>query len=112
MNQEVTNLAKILAKYLNNECDNSEKEILQAWLKDSEKNQKVLDNLMDKRKLQDDLIQYNRFDKEAAWEKLASRFEESKPNVLQINYKRFLFVASVLLVLFSVSFLYFNSVPS
>lgn len=56
MNQEETNLSKILAKYLNNEYNVSELKILHFWLSESKENQKVLDDLMNSKTLEGDLI--------------------------------------------------------
>src|SRR5690606_18212099 len=107
MNQEETNLSKILAKYLNNECSDSELKILHSWLSESKENQQVLDDLMNSNTLEGDLIIYNSFNKQAAWENIASHIEKGKSNIFQINYMRFLLAASVVIVLFSVSFLYY-----
>jgi transmembrane sensor len=107
MNQEETNLSKILAKYLNNECSDSELKILHSWLSESKENQKVLDDLMNSKTLEGDLIIYNSFNKQAAWENIASHIEKGKSNIFKINYMRFLLAASVVIVLFSVSFLYY-----
>jgi len=112
MNQQESNLAKILVKCLNNECNDSEKEIINAWLLKSEENQKILDDLMNAKRLEADLIQYNSFTKDAAWRKLESQFQQNKPNVLRIFHRRLLYVASIVLVIFSISFLYVKYNPS
>ena len=108
MNQEETNLAKLLAKYLNNECNDSEMEELRAWLSKSKENQNILDELTNAKTLENDLIQYNSFNKELAWKKISTHFHEDKANIFKINFKRSLLVASIVSVLFSVSFLYFK----
>jgi transmembrane sensor len=112
MNQEKTNLAKLLAKYLNNECNDSEKEILQAWLMKSEKNQKVLDDLQDPKKLQEYLVQYNLFDKEAAWKEMSRQFLEGDVNVTKFNTRWLLMVASIIVIVFSATLFFIKySVP-
>lgn len=108
MNQEETNLAKLLAKYLNYECNDSEMEELRAWLSKSKENQNILDELTNAKTLENDLIQYNSFDKEIAWKKISTHFREEKANIFKVNFKKYLLVASIVSVLFSVSFLYFK----
>jgi len=108
MNQEETNLAKILAKYLNDECNDSEKELLQAWLNESPKNQQVLDDLRNAKTLEYDLIHYNLFDKEVAWKKISPHFLEDNANVTKFNTRWMLMVASILVILSSVGLLYYK----
>ncbi|WP_159638469.1 FecR family protein [Sphingobacterium composti Ten et al. 2007 non Yoo et al. 2007] len=110
MNQEETNLAKIIAKYLNNECDDSERELLESWLLQSKKNRDVLDDLMNSQRLQEDLIQYNLFDRAAAWGKLSDKFNANSTSVKKFRFNKFVYAAAIIFAIISVSFFYLKYV--
>ncbi|NGM74397.1 FecR family protein [Sphingobacterium sp. SGL-16] len=96
----------IIVKYIKGDCSPAEKEQLDIWLAQNKKNQDLLDSLLNSKSFEQDIINYNLFDKEEAWNKLSAKINQKDKKVIKFYPRHWFYVASIILVLFSISFLY------
>ncbi|MBD1430662.1 FecR family protein [Sphingobacterium litopenaei] len=96
----------VIVKYIKGDCSLAEKEQLDIWLAQNKKNQDLLDSLMNSKSFEQDIINYNLFDIEEAWTKLAAKINQKEKKVIRFYPHHWFYVASIILVLFSISFLY------
>jgi len=96
----------IIVKYIKGDCSLVEKEQLDIWLAKNKKNQDLLDSLLNSKSFEQDIINYNLFDKEEAWNKLSAKINQKDKKVIKFYPRHWFYVASIILVLFSISFLY------
>jgi transmembrane sensor len=96
----------IIVKYIKGDCSLAEKEQLDIWLAQNKKNQDLLDSLLNSKSFEQDIINYNLFDKEEAWNKLSAKINQKDKKVIKSYPRHWFYVASIILVLFSISFLY------
>ena len=75
MYHDKTIIPKIISKYLHGKCEEDELKIIDAWLKEHPKNQELLDQLKNSQELSENLIHYNSFDKEEAWNSLMTKLD-------------------------------------
>ena len=67
---------EIIGKYLANEIDNKEKEIIESWLNESEENVRVLD--LHKKAWQETRISFQAEDAESVFKNLLSRIDDQQ----------------------------------
>ena len=70
-----TIITQIISKYLQGKCEDDELKIIDTWLKEHPKNQELFNQLKDTQQLTEDIVQFNSFDKSAAWNSLLAKLD-------------------------------------
>ena len=103
-----SNLKSIIIKYIGGTCTNSEKKILEEWLSEHPENEELLASLLNSENLEQDIVLYNLFNKEKAWKNISSRIDFNEKKVTKVYNLKFLYIASTILLVLGISFLFFK----
>jgi len=97
------NINKLISKFILNKDEQEERDALELWKEESANNLNALRQSLDINKASEELTDYQKVDKKAAWQKVERRIEKKVPVIGFSVYKR---IAAIFLLALGSIFVY------
>ena len=98
MSLKETEIAELITRFIKGDYSDQDEVLLKQWAAEDEKNQRIFEELQNSKSLEQDLLDYNSFDKAKAWEIFESR-HFPKANIYRLFTKKFIWTASVIFII-------------